>query len=176
MKNNYKNIILIILTFLCFGAIWFFAYKKFKELTFTIKENYQSLYEDQKIKNNISDIRSSYQKIKPDIDSINSYFLTKDQEVVFIENLESFAKDNKLDVEISSINIEKDQVLAKNNLVYLVVKINIKGSWEGIYRFLNLVEMLPYHIFINKFSISKPEDLKNKILKGFLEVYIVEKN
>lgn len=176
MKNNYKNIIFIILAILFFGTLWFLGYSNFKKSIVVIKEGYQTIYENQRLKNNIDEIRSSYEKIKPDIDSVNGYFITKDEEVGFIENIESLAKENKLEVEITSINIEKDPELAKNNLEYLVVKVNTKGFFDGTYKFLSLVEMLPYHMFINKFSISKQdEDIKNKVLKGFFEIYTVKK-
>lgn len=176
MKKNYKNILIAFILMLSFGAIWFFGYKYFQKSVILIREDYQTFYENQRVKDNINDIRFSYQKIKPDIDSVNGYFITKDEEVRFIENIESLARENKLEVEISSINIEKDQNIQKDGLEYLVIKVNTRGSWEGTYKFFGLIEMMPYHIFINKFSISKQDDdVKNKNLKGFFEIYTTRK-
>lgn len=173
--KKYKNILIGIIFILTFFVLWFWIYGKFSNSVDSIKEGYTSFYENQRLRDNISEIRSSYQKIKPDIDSVNGYFITNSEEVRFIENIESLAKENKLEVEISAINIDKNPDLAKNGLEYLVLKVNTKGSWEGIYKFLNSLEVLPYHISISKFSISKIEDDKKGNLKGFFEIYTTKK-
>ncbi len=176
IKNNYKLIISSLLITFLFVGIWFLMYKKFSSSLASIKNSYVLLYADQRLRENINDIRSTYEKIKPDIDKVNGYFITKEDQISFIENVENLAKKNNLDIEIGNITVEKNTDLVKNDLEYLVLKINTVGSWDGNYRFLGLLETMPYHLFIKRMSISLKSDTeKNAVLKGFFEVYVAKK-
>ena len=77
-----------------------------------------------------------------------------DGDVKFIENLESLARENGLSIDIDSLNFEDNTKLLPNNMTIFRVRAKTSGNFFGTYKFLSLVESLPFKVKIQNFTLS----------------------
>jgi len=75
------------------------------------------------------------------------YFITHDSIVVFIERVERLGKNSGVAVSFSSVEEGKGRFTA-----YLTME----GGFANVYRFLELLEAMPYELEVARFTISVP--------------------
>ena len=78
------------------------------------------------------------------IDVINNSIIGKDNDVVFIENLEIVALDNGLTISFDSLSNDDLPDLANTNMTTLNIRATAKGAWSSSYTFLKELEALPF--------------------------------
>ena len=85
-----------------------------------------------------------------------SYTLDKDEEVDFIERVEKIARDNGInaDVQASEERFFKDKK-DKDGAMALKLSISYAGSWSNAFRFLLLLENIPYKKTWSALSLEK---------------------
>ena len=103
--------------------------------------------------NGVSDIRSLIEKIA-------SYFLGKDDAVLFIERVEKEARDGGVALTIRSVGTEnfgktdeKSKVDPTKELVRL--KLEAKGTWRHTIRFISFIEHLPYKVVLEDVNFTR---------------------
>lgn len=84
---------------------------------------------------------------REDIDRINSFFVNKEKPVEFIEDLEELARNTK-----NRLLLSVDSTATGNILKF---RIEIEGTQESVFRYLKLLELVPYEAYITDISMSK---------------------
>ena len=103
-------------------------------------------------------LNSSLEKIRPSIEQLNSYMISSDGEVDFINQVETLARSRGLDVSINSVQLVQADNQSNTSLEFLKLEINTKGSFSGTYQFLTLLENLPYSINFDKVGVVSSLD------------------
>jgi len=80
------------------------------------------------------------------IEEIDKFFVYQEDVVPFLQFVESLGVRTKSDVEVSSVEVAKDD----SNLF---VGIDIEGSFESVYKFIKLLENAPYKVEILDLNI-----------------------
>src|SRR3989344_2717389 len=103
--------------------------------------------------NSVSDTHSLIEKI-------DSYFLGKDDAVLFIERVQKEARDGGVTLTIRSVDTEnfgktdeKSKVDPTKELVRL--KLEAKGSWRNTIRFISFIEHLPYKVVLEDVNFTR---------------------
>jgi hypothetical protein len=121
-------------------------------------ENYNFILHDLSFQNDKQDYLASKLKtvenISAEINAIDNSIVSKNDEVGFIESLESLARENGLSIEISSLTLDNSASLASSTMNILNVKAKTSGSWLGNYTFLSRLESLPFKVKINMVGLT----------------------
>lgn len=80
-----------------------------------------------------------------EIQKLRSFFVAKGDEVVFIEKIESLARQNGLLFEIDTISQASPTTNTKQDIT---IKMDIDGSWRNIMNFIKELETLPFGVSI----------------------------
>lgn len=97
--------------------------------------------------------------IGSDLEKINSQIISKDGDVAFIERLEKMARDNGLEISIDSLDIQDEKNIESEEITTLKIRAKTKGRWDGTYKFLSQMEVMPYKLSINDFSFINTTDI-----------------
>ena len=101
---------------------------------------------------------SSMEQIINNTDSniavVESSIVQKGEDVKFIENLETMAKNNRLSINIKSLSLSKPATVVSKDLVVLSIDMDLTGSWTDMYSFLQQLELMPIKVKINTASLS----------------------
>lgn len=101
---------------------------------------------------------------KEDRTKLDSFFITEDDIVVFLENIESLEGDTGANISVESIS--KKQVEESSIIEKLDLNITVNGTWRSVYHFLVLLESLPYHVVFSKVqytgSVSSLEEVEDE--------------
>ena len=92
-------------------------------------------------------IRKKMADWRREIDTLNSFFVEKEGEVVFIEKLETVAKNTGVKIEINSIQIGKKET-GIDFIENLELKVRFEGEWSAVAKFLSALENMPHAISI----------------------------
>lgn len=126
-----------------------------------IKENSQQLIKgkEEKVsfaeeKKNLHDFRNVYEKISPDLEKSGGLFFTEETptEFEFINFLEKTAADCGVSIKISSVASKQD---GGNSSSLLTSNLNISGSFNGLFKFIEKLENGFYLIEIEDLNIRK---------------------
>lgn len=179
MKLNRTTTLFIF--FLILTVFWAVVYSfVFKEMGKTHQRIASDVAEGERIEGETrraSALKKLVDDIAPQTEKINSYYVSGDGTVSFIEMVESLGKDAGVLATISSVS-DADQKL------HLVV--TYEGSWQNCMHFISLVQTLPYDISINRlglntnleqieFGSGKIKSKKGLTWQGKLELDVLEK-
>lgn len=152
-KLNSHIVILIILIMAIFAASYF-IYKtisiKGQHVADLLNEDTQKSSQEREIKN----LANSLSTLKEQSQEIDAHLVSSDGEVNFINTLENAAKNQNLEALTSQVSIDSPKSLKLKALEYLVLKIEVNGDWNGIYKFMSIFPNLPYKINIDQAEIS----------------------
>ena len=95
-------------------------------------------------------------RLKKEKDIINAIFLKEEDLVRLIKSLETTGDNSGVFLKISSISPSADEEL-KPKISFVA-----KGSFEQIFRYVYLLENLPYLVTINKVSLQNTNEEKSK--------------
>ena len=100
---------------------------------------------------------------KISIDKVISYFVTGDKVVSFIESIDTISKQSFVSANIDNIQTEDfpssnsgtstTDNLSKMQKLHITIK--VEGSWGDLYKFLALLETIPYKTTIDSVSFNK---------------------
>lgn len=158
MKNNSKHLTLVI-----FGIISIFAaafgYWYLHLAVITQAETYSLALKDAETYNENKKNEQSLQKIYnqsiADRAKINSYIVTEDKIIDFIESIENIGKITNTTVSLSAINSKEMDELSKGASGHIQAKVEIIGSWTGVMTALSLLENLPFSLSLQNSHLFK---------------------
>ena len=159
IKNN-RNISIVILSLIIIGifAIYYFSYGYLSALGQSVSDLSQKLEQESKQGQELKQSVTLLNQITPQIDVINSYFVSADGEVAFIDDIENRAKNLSLAPEINSVQIDKTKELSAKGLEYLTLNLAVKGKWSNVYKFVTLLPNLPYQIIVTQADIANQSE------------------
>lgn len=108
------------------------------------------------------DLLRSFQMTQTDIDSLRNFFVKRAGEVEFIEFVEKTARDQGLEIKINSVSLDAPTSLATHGMEYLVLRVEVKGTWLSIWNFSKLLPTLPYSVDVNSLAFFRAEAEKDK--------------
>jgi len=126
-----------------------------------IKENSQQLIEkkEERVsfaeeKKNLHSFKDIYEKVSPDLKKSESLFFTKETptEFEFINFLEKTAVNCNVSIKISSVAFKQNE---GNPLPSLTSNLNVSGSFNDLFKFIEKLENNLYLIEIEDLSIKK---------------------
>lgn len=95
-------------------------------------------------------------------EELDSYFISKDGVVDFLERIEAFGNVANVIVEVKSVEIEP---INKSKIVdYLNVIVSAEGEWSNLFYFLDLIESQPLSISANRMNFEEGKDGSNWVL------------
>ncbi len=148
------KIILIVMA-ICSFSIFVADYFLFRDIKIK-NEHISSLENDLSLQDKRQEYLVSTQKlvksVEQDIANINNSIIPKQNDVKFIEGIETMAKDNNLKIEINSLFTQNDEV-ASTTATILSMKVKTTGGWSGTYKFLAEIESLPFKIKIGNMTM-----------------------
>lgn len=154
-RSSTKKIIitLCILLILSLGAIGV-LYILIQRSSYKVS-NYE--IQQQKINEKIvqdKSLQSFLETSGPDIERLSSRIVPKEGTVEFIELIEKLGRDNNLSIEVESVKINEAPT-QKEQVELLTLSLATKGSWNSTYRFLSLLETLPYKVIITSVGMTE---------------------
>jgi hypothetical protein len=153
-NKSFKGILLVLSLVVVFMfLIQYFLYNQIKnksEHIDSIVSNLSMQAQRQQYIFSTDQILSSF---NGDIGNINNSVIKNDGDVKFIEDLDTLAVDNGLEINIDSLNFEEIPKVASSTVVFFKIRAKTHGSWAATYKFLAELESLPFKIKISKFSM-----------------------
>lgn len=140
------TIALLSVVLYCTGLFVVLAEKK------EIEELYLSTESGSAKEEKISIIKNIAETNKDLIQMLENYFIQKDDEIEFIEQIEKTAKNSGIKFEIISIDIKANQPVSFKEDV--LVKMRLEGSWLGAMSFINGLEKMPFGVSVEKINLD----------------------
>ena len=159
--NQNTSIIILSLIILIFFAVYYFLYGYVFALGQNVFDLSQKLQQDSLQGQSLKQSVDVFNQITPQIDAIDSYFVSSDGEVAFIDLVEGKAKNLALIPEINSVQIETSKDLSGRGLQYLTLKMSVKGTWPNVYKFVSLLPNLPYQIIVSQADLTNVSGATN---------------
>lgn len=150
MKNNFKKILLIpsviFLVLPCF--VFFLLNVQINSNQKIFEENEASWQKEANRREGIKVLNNSIKKIENDKDLIEAHFAKSSNVVPFLDTLESLGAKSGVKTEVTLVDIPNE-----NNV--LMVEMKASGNFEGIYKFLLLLENSPYELEFVSVDVQK---------------------
>lgn len=99
-------------------------------------------------------IKSSLDENKDFLSHIDSFFVSNDGVVGFIDTLESYGREKGVSVTIGSVSVEPDSQNKEDFKERLRLRVEVAGSWNSVTSYLMTLESLPYSIRIDQTSFT----------------------
>jgi hypothetical protein len=100
-------------------------------------------------------------------DKLDSYFISSNDVVSFIKEIENLANLADVSIEINSVSIgDYVEEQKKSDVIEVLdLDINLSGSWSGSFHFISLLEEMPNKISVERLNLSAKESSNNKTTK-----------
>jgi len=98
--------------------------------------------------------KASLVKNKELIERMDSYFISRDGVVAFIEELEKLGKDTGVLLSIGSVSAENDSKMKDDFKETLRIRLEASGPWANLFYFLSILESLPYRAQVDQMTVS----------------------
>ncbi len=157
MKQRTTMILLISgLTAFSLVVVYWVAYSSLLSTNASVISTEVSLNDATANKDKLKALKKTISDSSSDIQRLDGMFLDKDGVASFLQQVESLADLSGVTHSLSP-DIQQDGTLATRQKELLKISLNTTGSWVGTYRFLNLLENLPYKIAFSNVSIQSGE-------------------
>lgn len=160
MKNKFfaTIFVLFVLIFLA-SAGWFYVFSKISSERKEILELRKNILQGDKKSADEKSLARFLGGIKDEKSLIESVFLKGDDLIRLIKVLESIGEDSGVSLKISAISTEKKEASKP------VISLSAEGTFEQLFKYLYLLENIPYLITINNVSFQK-EEVGNESAQG----------
>jgi len=172
MKPNSKSrnmlIVAAVLNAIVFGIFLFtfFTIKaKNERISSLTNETEQYLERDTMLRS----IQGVLADTKDDLSLINSYFVSQDGAVDFIETVESVGRQSGIAVSIGSVSVQGGEEESQSVGEMLKLGVKTEGSWKNSIYFLELVESIPFKTHLEKASFLTKKGDRSGVWKGEVE-------
>ncbi len=148
-----KSIIAITISFfliiVSIAGTWF-LYREMQMITTEIQIIREEIASLEAENGAIRDFQAVRSRRADDIERINKFFIEKDRPLDFIESLESLGRvtHSTLAIDAGGLSKESD---------YFTFRLAIDGNQENTFKFLTLLERMPYTIIVSSLAVSNLE-------------------
>ena len=101
---------------------------------------------------NIESFKNTYLFLKPDLEKISNLFVDPEVPIDFIKFLESTASSSGVSIKVSLIS---SKAIIEEPWSFLEFQLNLTGSMQNIFKFLERIETANYLIEIQNLSIGQ---------------------
>lgn len=165
MKINSKIFLIFsftVLVFVIFGG-WF-LFNRISVLDKSIGETNISILNFTNDIKNLKSMESFLRESSEERKVLERAFVSEDGLVKFIEDLEENGKESGVDVEVNLATVSQDQSDSPS------FRIESRGSFSSVYKYLTSLENLPYEISINRTSLDSEGEGK---WRGIYEIKLL---
>lgn len=98
---------------------------------------------------------------------LDSFFVTKDRVVEFLEQVADLGKESGVKLTITNLGLEDEQGAPSD--LYQLLKLNIeaRGGWQNLYHFLTMLESVPFAVRFGGVNIDGVFDDSEVTKKSF---------
>jgi len=160
MKKYNKTLLIvsiITVSVLFLAGLYYFIFSKIRSnhnFISGLKDDTQALIQKDA---ELRSIKSMILNTQHNRAEINRYLVPFGGEVEFLESIESLAKFSGSSVKFQSVDL-KDEVIEKAaGLESLSIKLEGNGEWASLYKFLKLIELMPYKVVVRTVRMSHVE-------------------
>lgn len=139
-----------LLAFLLFGGLFWIIKTQNENIAILASEAHQSFAKDEAVRS----IKASFEKNKEALQSIDSFFISKDGVVDFINSLDTLGKQYGVTLNIGEVTSEVDLKVKDDFKETLKLRLDASGSWNSVMNFLTALENLPFRIKVDQVSIG----------------------
>ncbi len=102
-------------------------------------------------------LRSLIKDTEPDVQKLSTRFISSEGSVAFIDTIESLGRETGITVSTESIKVieSKDD---KDIFETLELVLTTQGPWSNTYKFLALLETLPYKLSIHNTAFTRHDE------------------
>ena len=102
----------------------------------------------------LSSIKQLMADLDKEIKQIDTYFVSKDGVVNFLESLEALRSVSGAYINVNSVSVNDSEL---NNIPYelLNVEFTARGSWRSIVKLISLIEILPLGVTIERMQLER---------------------
>jgi hypothetical protein len=186
MEKTKKNIIMaIIINLIIWSAVVFIAWD-IKLINRQIVSSLASSEKDLKKDESLRTIKKSLADNAELIGKINSYFVTPDEVVSFIELIENLGKESGVSLSIGSVTTGPDSKNKDDFKEVMKLRLETLGTWRDTYQFLSIIENLPYKETVEQVSLNlnlpvnelyfdfvSDEDV-SRVWRGYFEIALLK--
>ena len=148
MKNkSVTNLLLISISLsFVFCFVFIFLYRGINKNIKTTDKLKTELSEEMSRREEIKDFNESFKLIEQERNLFETHFVQHSNIVPFLNKIEDVAKSVNTQIEISLVEISKDNI-------GLVIQMENTGTFSNIYKFINLLENFPYELEFSSINI-----------------------
>lgn len=117
-----------------------------------LKNLYQNTESESSKEEKFLAIKSITEANKESLQTLEDFFVKKDDEVKFIEQIETTARTSAIKFEIVSIDVKANQPNSFEENVS--VKVSAGGGWGDIMSFINKLEKMPFGVLIGNINLD----------------------
>lgn len=141
--RSYTVILILILSLICFCAalyLTFGAYKNYQEASTSLKEETLKLQGK-------NDIEKIVETNEANIRKVESLFVDENELLLFFDEVKDLSQ---------SVGASSELVSLSNAVkTGLVFKYQATGSFDGVFRFIRLLENMPYYVTVDSVSFKR---------------------
>ena len=153
--NNYLLVLILLNIFL--ALIGLFVLFDFRNNRLVEIDNLNAqLRSLQGMSTRATNLRLAVKDSKEKRDKLSLYFITKKTVLTFVKELESIASRAGVILKLNSLSIVKEEK-QQDKPSYLKLSVRASGGFSELFRFLTILEDLPYRVRFNTVGISKLE-------------------
>lgn len=109
-------------------------------------------------KNNLISLKDRAKNTEKERSQIDSYFVSQNGVVAFLNRIQSLAEENGLDMAVSSVAIGDSPISPD---IFEIIKLSFTciGEWSDAYRFMSLIDVMPLRIFVDNAGVEVLADI-----------------
>jgi len=155
-KTQIKTIISILVVFVfiaLYGGLFIIIKNKNNEISLLQNQVDIAIRKDERLYS----MKQLVVDLGTELDQIDTYFVSQDGVVDFLENLEALGSIAGVPVDVNSVSVEKQD---NDALSYesLQVEFVARGSWSSIVQLISLLETYPLGITVKKMQLEQLTD------------------
>ena len=126
-----------------------------------IHESNQKIHEEENRTTQAKKVSAALERSSVPVKLLKSFLVPDGEIVEVVKTLEGVGTKTGVDVTISALSAEDSSTLPIGSINKIKARIDGKGTWGSVLKFLTLLESLPHKIFISNISIRRVEDVES---------------
>ncbi len=139
-----------LVAFVLLGSFFWVIKTQNETIAVLASEANQSSTKDEAVRS----IKVSLERNKDALRSVDSFFISKDGVVDFINSLDKLGKQYGVTLNIGEVTSEVDLKIKDDFKETLKLRLDASGSWSSVMKFLTALENLPYRIKVDQVSLG----------------------
>ncbi len=156
INKTQKITILTTLFFVVVLVFYVFLYKQILSLNSKIISINSKLVVANRLAENEKEIVNLLKNTETKREKLSSYFVSTENPTSFLETIESSARSVGTEVEVQSLDVKHKDKEKKQS--FIKVSLLAKGSWDSMFRFMLLLENLPYVVVVSNSAFTMGGD------------------